>query len=78
MASGQLRNCLKNWWDFKGMVWGILKNDKYEGAIEISGSNIVQVRLAENVSIETDEKIYNAYCIWREKYNLMEEIRPYI
>ena len=71
-AGRELNNCLKNWGEFNGTVYGIIKNGKYVAAAELDGKRIVQAHIFDNEDIEKNEKVNLAFCEWKKKNGLLE------
>ena len=46
---------------------------EYVAAIEVAGNTVVQARLRENDSIESDRELWQAYRLWMEKFSLKED-----
>ena len=69
-AGKQLHNCLTQWHMFTGNVWGIQKENKYVGAVEILHGKIIQAATKYNGSIGNDQELCEVFNEWRKTFCL--------
>ena len=71
MAGHELKNCLKQWREFKeSEVYVVRRGNKYLAAIELRNDEVIQARTEENGDIKEDERLYQAYKKWCEQYGV--------
>jgi len=70
IAGEQLGNCLTSWQIDNNPVICVKRSNKYIAAIEINDKKIIQARLYDNMPIEMDLQLFDAFDKWKEKYRL--------
>lgn len=72
-AGTELHNCLIDWKEFHGNVYGIREKGKYVGAVEVEDGEIKQAFAQCNDDIESDPKLFAAFHAWKTNNLLKDE-----